>query len=251
MIEQAGRGCNPVEQPENLNRMLLQDQCGAGAALRDPGGRFYVDGYVEVYFRDIERSLLEKIDDADYVFGCVAWLTHTEILKALAKKKGVCIVVQKEDFLRPDVGHRSGFAQRLRGLYDSLPPMNRDQFPALAGMSTHDGERGGMSAVRCVGNVNIDKRPAHPRAHHKFVLFAERCPDPRDPDVDDLFTVRSVWTGSFNFSKNAAMSLENAVVLNDARVASAFYQEFQQIAGLSEPLDWETPWAAPQWRIGS
>jgi hypothetical protein len=37
------------------------------------------------------------------IFGCVAWLTLIPILKALSKCDNVQIIVQKEDFLRPDL----------------------------------------------------------------------------------------------------------------------------------------------------
>jgi hypothetical protein len=37
------------------------------------------------------------------VIGCIAWLTNTKIIQALRKvDQGVQIIVQKEDFLRPD-----------------------------------------------------------------------------------------------------------------------------------------------------
>jgi phosphatidylserine/phosphatidylglycerophosphate/cardiolipin synthase-like enzyme len=69
-------------------------------------------------------------------------------------------------------------------------------------------------------------------------------------DSDDVFPV-AVWTGSFNPSENAERSFENAVELHDRRIAQAYYKEWSQLLALSEPLDWETTWSAPEWRIGS
>ncbi|HEY9640318.1 MAG TPA: hypothetical protein V6C57_07530 [Coleofasciculaceae cyanobacterium] len=61
----------------------------------------------------------------------------------------------------------------------------------------------------------------------------------------------AVWTGSFNMSENATKSLENAVYIQDKAIARAYYNEWAQIEALSEPLDWETAWSEPEWRVGS
>lgn len=53
-------------------------------------------------FRNLKEELIACIKNADFVFGCVAWLTDFDVLAALAEKQGVNIAVQKEDFLRPD-----------------------------------------------------------------------------------------------------------------------------------------------------
>ena len=56
------------------------------------------NGDIEVYFKNIEEELIKKINNADIILGCVAWFTNEKILRALAKKDGVSIIVQKEDF---------------------------------------------------------------------------------------------------------------------------------------------------------
>jgi phosphatidylserine/phosphatidylglycerophosphate/cardiolipin synthase-like enzyme len=60
-----------------------------------------------------------------------------------------------------------------------------------------------------------------------------------------------VWTGSFNFTYTGTRSFENAIYIEDPEVSRAYFNEWEQIAALSEPLDWESPYVAPQWRIGS
>lgn len=37
----------------------------------------------------------------------------------------------------------------------------------------------------------------------------------------------AVWTGSFNFTKNACASFENAVVLREPAIVKAFFEEYQ------------------------
>ena len=62
----------------------------------------FKDGDVSVHFRGLKEKLLFEINNADIVLGAVAWLTDHDLLEAISKKP--CqIVVQKEDFLRPDM----------------------------------------------------------------------------------------------------------------------------------------------------
>jgi len=41
------------------------------------------------------------------------------------------------------------------------------------------------------------------------------------------------------------------VVLKDSRVVKAYYDEWQHIMALSEPLDWSSRWVEPEWRVGT
>ena len=86
--------------------------------------------------------------------------------------------------------------------------------------------------------------------HNKFLVFCKTLKGDEDGDRE-VIVPKSVWTGSFNFSKNATNSLENAVYIRDEKIAKAYFSEWSQIEGLSEPLDWESEWVAPEWRIGS
>lgn len=54
-----------------------------------------------------------------------------------------------------------------------------------------------------------------------------------------------------NFTKNAAQSFENAIVVQNTQIAGSFMQEYSQVAALSEPLDWTSDWVEPEWRIGT
>lgn len=226
----------------NLNEFVLDNA--------DHAGEKFVDNSVDtddvnVYFRNIRAALIAQIDRAEVVVGCVAWLTDKDILAALNKKKLVSIVVQKEDFLRPDLeasGNR--WKAELRKMYDSMPKHAvRYQFNNILGSISTQGDPS-LDPIRCVGNRNDAKAPSSPRMHNKFAVFASL-------DKDERVVPYAVWTGSFNFSKNAGMSLENAVLIKDMTIVDAYYQEFGQICAMSEPLDWTSDWIAPEWRIGS
>lgn len=47
------------------------------------------------------------------------------------------------------------------------------------------------------------------------------------------------------------MSLENALYITEPAIVEAYFNEYQQIAALSEPLNWGSDWCAPEWRLGS
>ncbi len=210
---------------------------------------------VEVLFRNQEKRLLEIIRSFENgaIFGCVAWLTSTPILKALGKCKNVQIIVQKEDFLRPDIDTKNmnTWKSELGKLYGTLKcEMERHQFRKPMGDLSVCGDPT-VDGIRCVGNHNIDKTPAFPRAHHKFLVFCNVT------EMDDTINYEPValWTGSFNMTKNATFSFENVTYFTDKsgtnEIINSFLNEHHQIFALSEPLNWESIWTAPEFRIGT
>lgn len=239
----------------DLNASLIPSADSDGEPLVDYGITS-TGADITVHFRNLANHLCHYISEADYVFGCVAWLTHPEILAELAKKKGVLIVVQKEDFLRPDTGMRRGVdtMRRVRDLYRQLPEsLYRYDLPVLSNCSTCNDPT--LDPIRCLGNHNRSRSPAFPRAHNKFVVFARASlvtADHRGQSCTHYdWHPYAVWTGSFNFSKNAGNSLENAVVIQDEKVAGAYFNETMQLAALSEPLSWDSDWMEPEWRLGT
>ncbi|MDA5562337.1 phospholipase D-like domain-containing protein [Cobetia sp. MMG027] len=204
---------------------------------------------VSVYFRDIEKKLLQHISEADAVFGAVAWLTSDLILDALSQVNDVSIVIQKEDFLRPDFGVNNNWKNKLREKYDALScSLTRYSFDNILNSVSVCSDPS-LDSVRCVGNHNRDKKPAFPRMHNKFLVFAKI--DGTDEHGNEIIKPYAVWTGSFNLTRNASMSLENALYLTEPKIVKAYYDEFGQIAAMSEELDWTSDWAAPEWRIGT
>lgn len=231
----------------DLNSLSIENADGPDQPFVDYSCR--VAG-LSVHFRNLADRLIEYINQADIVLGCVAWLTHTGVLKALAKKQAA-IVVQKEDFLKPDIGKANASTRgSMHKLYNALH-FDIDRYAEWGGalhMLSFAGDPS-IHPVRCVGNFNRERKPAHPRMHNKFLVFAKvgLCGERSHPTPVPY----AVWTGSFNVTKNAAMSLENAIYIERAEVVNAYFLEFQQIMAISEPLDWKSDWSAPEWRIGS
>jgi len=210
------------------------------------------DGIViESVFKYLDQRFCELLYELDYdlILGCVAWLTHARILTEISSNcKKVQIVVQKEDFLRPDINFENNrpWWNELRILYDSLEcKMERHEFGGIMEKLSVGGDPT-VQPIRCVGNYNELKATTFPRSHHKFIVFCKE-----KPDVVPI----AVWTGSFNFTKNATMSFENAIVIKDDsgenKILQSYLDEYYQVFALSEPLDWEHIWCEPEYRIGT
>jgi hypothetical protein len=210
---------------------------------------------IEAYFDNLEDALIEKINKHKngFIFGCVAWLTSEPILNALATCKNVQILVQKEDFLRPDSDSKTHWNKKLQKLYGNLSfeyerHMLKDPIGELSFASDPT-----VHPVMCVGNHNKEKHPAFPRSHHKFLVFCDYTENENKFDFN--YWPIAVWTGSFNFTKNATHSFENALYIEDKSgnnpILQAYLNEHHQIFTLSEMLDWETTWIEPRYRIGT
>ncbi len=122
-----------------------------------------------VYFKNLEKHVIAHIKGSEVVVGCVAWLTNEQILKALAQKRGVSLIVQKEDFLRPDITSENNWTSRLRQWYNKLPKtLDRRDFNTtiLGDMGDRNIDQL-IDPVRCVGNYNASRQSAFPRSHHK------------------------------------------------------------------------------------
>ena len=240
----------------DLTRTLIANRSGNGSdrSFRPENTDI---GPIRYIFRDQEAELIKQIGQYPSMVGCVAWLTSIPILEAM-QGKWVSIVVQKEDFLRPDIGRPSqDWKQKLRRRYDALTSEvnEKSSFCGWGHIIESAGFAGIVSfdAVRCVGLYNREKKPAMPRMHHKFLVFGEWSEPGSGAEESEYsqFIPQAVWTGSFNFTKNAERSLENAMVIQGEQVAELYHREFQHIFLLSEPLDWEHDWVAPEYYIGT
>lgn len=235
------------QRVHNLNNLTIPTD-NTPQALIDNSDVFQ-NVHVDVHFRNLRERLIAEIQNAECVVGCVAWLTDFEILRALARVRSASIVVQKEDFLRPDTDANDGWKSEMKSLYRHVPGFAKHEHAPLAFMSYHSHPY--IEAIRCVGNYNREKKPAAPRMHNKFLVFCSRASFCEGGEKRVGHVPIAVWTGSFNFTKNAGRSFENAVVIRDRKVARAYYQEWGQIAALSEPLDWDSDWCSPEWRVGT
>lgn len=281
----------------NLHDLKIQTDNSKGQPLENYSLRLanpYFDA-VECVFRNEEERLIQIIRDFKdgAIFGCIAWLTSPAILQELGKCENVQIVVQKEDFLRPDINiaKQSQWKKTLSELYGRLScRLDKFQFrEPICNLSTLSFDM--IEGVRCVGNHNSDKHPAFPRMHHKFLVFCkidksnyqinehgyyesvyenlrpqqekfndfnswyEAHNDFNQKYLKPIYAPVSLWTGSFNLTKNATQSFENAIYFieqsGNNELINAYLNEHHQIYALSEPLNWDASWAVPEFRIGT
>lgn len=238
-----------INSGKDLNNYIVDD---ASQDSGTPGFEYNPCAHstnISVYFKNIEQELITKINEADAVFGAVAWMTNPKIISAISRKRA-SIIVQKEDFLRPDMEDKGDWKANLRKSYDKINGFDRFEIGGLVANLSYCGDPS-IEGVRCVGNHNSDKNPAFPRMHNKFMVFAKMVDSDKSEFIPKVVEPYAVWTGSFNFTANATNSLENAVYITDPKIVSAFFVEFSKIVALSEPLDWTSNWCAPEWRIGS
>jgi hypothetical protein len=196
---------------------------------------------------ELLRILIERPPDA--LVGCVAWMTHPDILQHLIDTRTPCsIIVQKERSLQPSkIRNKQSAvffaAQKLRRLYDQVTPL-----------PWHE------QAFRCVG-IAGSKTSINPIMHHKFLIFLYRLPSvtisvaaaaaaaaaSSTPPLSswEQLTAQAVWNGSWNVSRNGTRGFDNATFSTDARVASAFLHEAHFVHSQSESLDWTSRTSKP------
>ena len=251
--------------PIDLNRLR-------GDGLPEPHDYSCVSGDVAVIFGGHQQRLLQIIEEARQdglvCTGAVAWLTDPEILGALATIPS-SLVVQKEDFLRPDLeggDTLEGWRDRLRDLYAAIYQsgelhalFQRQNFPPPLGNMSLLGDPG-IAGVRCFGPRNDRKNSKERNSlmHNKFLVFSDLCllTEPgdggkREPREHVLWDARIVWTGSANLSRLAPRSRENCLVIRKPLIAFAYLHEWAQIMALSDPLDWDSDRVDPQWHEGT
>lgn len=242
----------PRSESQNLAWALITDPTDTAYKSLPPATTDVGD--VRVVFRDWEQEIIAYIGAYEAFVGCVAWLTNEAVLSALADKP--CqILVQKEDFLRPDAGGKnSARAQHLRPLYANLQSIAPDHYnlPGGATFSPFNwGPDSGLmlEAVRCVGVRNLRGRTT-PLMHHKF-LVGGRTDRSGDQYAGEYFVPQAVWTGSANLTANGTRSAENCLIMKNGAVARAYYEEWGRLLGISEPLDWDSEYMEPEWRVGT
>jgi phosphatidylserine/phosphatidylglycerophosphate/cardiolipin synthase-like enzyme len=236
----------------DLRDLHIPDDGRVGLNTGRPSGNCG-SGNVTVMFDDLPSRCCDFISGADMITGCVAWLTNTAVLVALAKVSQVSIIVQKEDFLRPD--NPGQYKADLHMMYSAIPGVYRYDIDGIMDLSCATDPD--SEAIRCMGIHNSSQKRAVPRMHHKFLVRSKKI---IQCSCDDYFcscdhqwnlVPEAVWTGSFNMTYNGSRSLENALVIYDQDVASRYQREWAWIFGLSEPLDWRNEWVQPEYRLGT
>lgn len=236
---------------------LAERMAGTWEHEISPASSRFTSQHVAVHLGRLEDRLLEWIARQEAVVGCVAWLTNEKILRALNAKPLLQVVMQKEDWLRPDFDG-SHPAKTNRALYTRPAGFLRSEVEDLSDVSHLSDPY--LGAFRCFGSTAEGRRPV---MHHKFLVGCSvdrtgkvvrecrsiaRTEEQRGPGVKALALLpQSVWVGSFNMTKGAVRNMDSALVLD----AGPAYCEWLDVLISSEPLDFDHAWCKPQWIVGS
>jgi hypothetical protein len=221
---------------------------------------------IAVHFRDLDQQLVKYIRNAKAVVGAVYLLTHEEILEELAKKEFVSIVVQKAAYYRNPT---ESWQKKTIRLYKQLPQYAGQYVlsDTPSRLSSNDKLVDTWDAIRSVGVIADNNKEIIPFMHNKFLIFCDY--ETRDVMIENPIAVKNglpesfcdmevevdvlrpyaVWTGSFNITKNALKSLENALYITDFKIVDAYYSEWGQLLAMSESLDGMSNNYKPQWEI--
>lgn len=198
--------------------------------------------YLECHFRNIEAHLIQAIRNwNDIVVGCVYTLTSVAVVDALINyTPGCSIIVQKNKWLmRSD----SWFRPALERLEQHWIPRDIMPYPLylMEGEPHGEGEDGeevpAVEGIRCLGYA---AGIFTPKMHNKFLVFCNF-------DEERGLLAKKVWTGSFNLTATAGKSFENAILIDDEVVATAYLNEYAQICAFSEPVFWRYDRPSPTW----
>lgn len=215
------------ETLHNLNKFILEDNS-------------YSCADITIHFRNIKQALIEFIDQSDILLGAVAWVTEKEVLEALIKKQSQ-LVIQKEDFLRPDL--KQTLSEKERNLLQFLYGQFKFSYSTLHfsndifTLSKDDIYE--LEPIRAFGYLTQKLRYCTPKMHNKFLISASF-----DPQTKKVIP-HKVWTGSANFTAMSMYSLENAITINHSAIAKHYMREYESIYALSDKLDWKTIWTSP------
>lgn len=199
---------------------------------------------IDVVFKNIKDRIINEINATPCMVGCIAWLTDFDILKAMTERD-VQIIVQKEDFLRPDLGSNDKFKNTLKDLYSKINTEIGRHWHTCRAKDLSFCSDPTLEGIRCVGNYNRERKPAMPRMHNKFLVLGDNL------NKEGRFEPWGVITGSYNYTNNANNSFENIVIIRDKKIANAYYNEWGQILAFSEKLNWEFDWVQPEYRLGT
>lgn len=192
--------------------------------------------FLRVYFKDIREVLLQHLSKCSYVVGCIAWITDFGVIDAISKLKGATIIVQAESMFK--IKTREGFKTNLKRRYQQIKQFPWATFAKAAHLPHFQKLWTEMKttpalqeqlwttlgqdpmAVRTCGQVqkagHEGQNPEEPSMmHHKYLIF-----------LDANAKAVAVWTGSFNFTKNASKSLENIQIVYNQQVADSYLRNF-------------------------
>ena len=188
-------------------------------------------------FRNHAGEIIRLIQEHDWVIGCVAWFTDISVLETIKNNNKKCLIVlNKEDWLR------SGSGDNMRKVVNLYQTIAETSFLLDYYGNGQEDPGDVYGAFRLMGVIGGKQRPL---MHNKFLLFV-------DSGEYSHHNVQTLWTGSFNITKNGSRSFENALILDRKgdghhEIIEAYYDEFHQILKFSERIDYASTHVNPEY----
>ena len=229
-----------------MNTQLINTDTGNKMPLVDVG---VTSGNIELVTRNIDARLVDLIkteisNTQLAIFGCVAWMTDPTVIKALSTLPSH-ILLQKEDFLRPDEDKRlhspHQWKEIIKKNYSLLERKAFSQYNMPGVLAYINIATAWDTHLRVIGTTKQGDT-IRPNMHHKFLVFTTYTLSEGYRDAN--FTPYLVWTGSYNPTANAKKSFENVLIVRDATIAQAYLEEYIQLTAISEGLDWSQNYVA-------
>lgn len=188
-----------------MARKVWKRKKGADLNIKMGSDHHFTEKNYECYFRDLETHLISFIEASECVVMCMAWLTSQKVLKSLSERPSV-LILRNESWLNK----KGGLAKKTREMYGKMRSSKKTL--SVAGKTIEE-------------DLLVCGLISHPQnMHHKFAVRLEKGKPV------------SVWTGSFNPTKNGNESIENAIVIHNEQIASSYFQEFMCVRAISKPL---------------
>lgn len=202
--------------------------------------------FLAVHFKNIREVLFYHLAHCSYVIGCVAWITDFSVINAMSQLKGATLIVQAESMFK--IKTRDSFKTNLKRKYQTIKQFPWATFAKATRMPHFQSLWEEMKttgeiqeqlwttlgqdpmAIRTCGQIqragHEGQNPDEPSMmHHKYLVF-----------MDDNGKTLAVWTGSFNFTKNASKSLENVQIIYNKKVADAYLRNFLSLLPTSRGI---------------
>lgn len=170
---------------------------------------------VTALFGNLSKECVSFVTGADGVVGCMAWLTDSAVITALATVPTVSLLVHQDlpVVTRPQTrlayGRLTCDAVEMKKVLRSLVRFNPMGYPE--------------HPVYSVGTGVTRPGTSTPQLHHKFLVRLERGEKTLEPVA--------VWTGSFNATVTGGRNLENAVIIRDEVIARRYATEWAWTLG--------------------
>lgn len=217
---------------------------------------------------DLESNLIKHLSSTietygyrSTIVGCVAWLKHRKILSGLCNSNRCLLVINSEKYDTWGGGKMKDEYKKLPRFLEPLYVAFEHLEGVLSALETNRKTGSGYAAVRTFGNPSMTTNAKYNKGleHCKYLVFFKKKPFVRNKlgryepapkivsseggsektsarNVEFLDVPCAVWTGSMNMTHASETHHENAIFIEDEKIAMAYFRDFENTFAVSKPL---------------